>query len=348
MSRSIPIRSIPIRRTWRALRLALGTLAALSVVVTAHAIPTNPDPCHTAACTPWSNVAIAALNPATDAHQHRNANSLFGMAGAYKTYSVWDDRTYRYDPVADAPLVKPPQDYGHGFINVPPRYIFDNTPGTDVPLWAQPLIGQVIDQWAAAVNELGTNSNNIATETKIQFQQVPPMMGGEITIKFSATYPIGNGANSGTFPNDSDIYDDGGVAMQPMPGGGAPQGGRSGILAFWTPATRTLTFNRNINWYQDTGNPANDNNPNFMPNLFDFYTTALHEWGHVLGLDHPMMPGAGTTMQPTQGRRNMANSGIIRTLDPGTVEGAKDLYTIIRCPQPVMPPAQPPPPQAGS
>jgi len=323
---------------------ALFALAGfLATSGAALAIPTNPDPCHTANCTPWSNVPIVGLMPASDGHQHRNAMNLWNMAGQYKTYSVWDDQAYRYNAAMDRPLFKPGdnQDFGHGFINVAPRYSFDNNAAamTDVPMWARPLIAQVVDQWAAAVNELGANSNGIPTETKIQFQQIA--MGGEILIRFADKYSVpavGGGMADWDFPNDDDIYDDGGVPIQPMPGGGSPQGGRSGILAFWTPATRVLTFNRKINWYQDTGNPAMDMNPNNMGNQFDFYTTALHEWGHVLGLDHPMNPGAGTTMQPTQGRRNMAMSGIIRTIDPGSLNGAKNLYTVIRCPQAGMPP----------
>lgn len=318
-------------------RMALLAAGLLAVAVAAHAIPTNPDPCHTAACTPWSNVAM--FNPGIDGHQHRDNQNLFDVMGVYKTYAVWDDNAYRYNAGADRPLRRPgdAQDFGHGFINRPPRYRFDNNVAamTDVPLWARPLIAQVIDQWAAEVNELGMNVNGIQTETKIQFQQV--VQGEEILIRFADVFPVralpGGGWEEWPFPDDYDIPDDGYMPGQPMPGGGAPQGGRSGVLAYWTPSLQVLTFNRKIMWYQDTGNPMMDMNPMNQPTRFDFYTTALHEWGHVLGLDHPTNPAAGTTMYPTQGRRNMPN-GILRTIDGGSLAGAKNLYTIARCPPP--------------
>jgi hypothetical protein len=320
-----------------ALVTAAGILAGTGV---AHAIPTNPDPCHTLNCTPWSNVPNNMLVPGVDAHQHRDAQSLFNVNARYKTYSVWDDRVYRYNAAMDRPLNKAQdmQDFGHGFINRPPRYRFDIAAGTDVPLWARPIITQVIDQWSDAVNELGNNVNMIATETKIQFQQV--VQNEEILIRFADKFPVSNGAGGWMdldFPSPSQIYPDGGAQNPPNPGGGGPQGGRSGVIAYWTPSRRILTFNRKLlmanKWYQDTGNPMMDNNPAVQPNQFDLYTTALHEWGHVLGLDHPVNPMMGTTMHPTQGERNMPN-GIIRTIDAGSLDGAKNLYTVARCPPP--------------
>lgn len=327
--------------SWSRGRVALLAAGLLALAGAAYALPTNPDPCHTAACTPWPG---AVANPATDGHQHRDPQNLFDVMGAYKTYAVWDDNVYQYNAGMDRSIrmATDMRDFGHGFINRPPRYRFDNNAAamTDVPLWARPLIGQVIDQWAAAVNELGANTNGVATETKIQFQQV--VQGEQILIRFANTYPArpaaGGGWEEWEFPYDPEIevedyYQGRYLPNQPMPGGGAPQGGRSGVLAYWTPALRVLTFNRRVNWYQDTGNPMMDKNPMNQPDKFDFYTTALHEWGHVLGLDHPMNAGIGTTMHSTQGRRNQQN-GIIRDIDNGSLDGAKNLYTIARCPPP--------------
>lgn len=317
-----------LRRARTAIPLILG-VGLLLAVGGAQALPTNPDPCHTAPCTPWSQVAIAVLAPASDGHQHRNGQVLWDMAGQFKTYSVWDDRTYQYNVAADRPYRKPAdnKDFGHGFITVAnaPRYVFD----ASVPMWAQPLIIQVIAQWTGMVNGGGVNTNGVMIQTQIQFQQVAK--AGEILIQFAATYPTGGGG-TGNFPYDSDI-DDYGNPMMPIPPipGGAPQGGRSGVLAYWTPSTRVLTFNSQINWYQ-----MMDPNPANGANQFDFYTTALHEWGHVLGLDHPTMPGAMSTMQPSQGRRFTPN-GILLNIDPGSLDGAKDLYTVVVCPPPPAP-----------
>ncbi len=298
--------------------LVLGLLGAGA----AWALPTNPDPCHTAPCTPWSQVPIAGLNPASDGHQHRDTHNLWDVPGLFRTYSVWDDRTYQYNAAADRSYRKPGdnKDFGHGFITIAPQYAFDPT----VPMWAQPLINQVVQQWIANVNGGGVNTNGVAIQTQIQFMQVA--MNGDILIRFAATYPIGGGG-TGNFPYDSEIDDYGNwPGLPPIPGG-APQGGRSGVLAYWTPSTRVLTFNSQINWYQ-----LKDPNAANGPNQFDFYTTALHEWGHVLGLDHPAMPGAMCTMQPSQGRRKTPN-GILLNIDAGSQDGAKDLYTVVVCAQ---------------
>ncbi len=307
------------RTSLAALLAAAGLLLAVGG---ARALPTAPDPCHTAACTPWSQVPIAGLLPASDGHQHRNTQNLWDVVGSYHTYSVWDDRTYLYNAGADRPFRKPAdaKDFGHGFITTPPQYAFDPT----VPAWAQPLINQVIAQWTASVTGGGANTNGVAIQTRIQFIPVA-VPNQDILIRFAATYPVGGGNPDGDFPYDSEITDPyGNWPVPPIPGG-APQGGRSGVLAFWTPSLRILTFNSQINWYQMLDpNPANG------AGKFDFYTTALHEWGHLLGLDHPTNPGALSTMQPSQARRGAAN-GILLALDNGSLDGAKNLYTVVVC-----------------
>jgi hypothetical protein len=233
----------------------------------------------------------------------------------------------------------------------PATYFFNNNVAamTDVPMWARPLIMNVVAQWMG-INGMENNVNGVPIEIRNQFNQV--QQAGDIEIRFAATFPVpkaGGGWEEIPFPYD--IYPDGGTPMPPpIPPGGSPQGGREGVLAFWTPALKRLTFNRNVNWYQEIGNPLDPKN---RPNQFDFVTTALHEWGHVLGLDHPDNPLANSTMQPTQGDRSMPN-GILRILDNGSVTGGKNLYAIARC-QPAMPgggcpdvtpgPTPPPPPE---
>ena len=330
----------PRRNGAKLLAPPLAAAGLLALAALAAALPTNPDPCHTANCMPWSTGAVP-FNPGANGHQHRTALSLFNVNGSYLTYSVWDDRAYRYNVAMDRPLsvaAGDPQDLGHGFITAAnqPRFYFD--PAATPPAWAQGEIQQVINQWSNMINGGGNNVNAVPIQTQALFQP-NGMIGGEIKIRWAPNYPVGPaGGGGGTQNFPSQIYPDGGSFPVPAIPGGGPKGGRSGVLAYWTPSQQVLTFNSNVNWYMSTGNAANDNNPNFMPNQFDFYTTALHEWGHVLGLDHPNMPGAASTMQPTQPDRGLP-AGIIRTIDNGSLDGAKNLYTVNVCPpvQPGMP-----------
>jgi MYXO-CTERM domain-containing protein len=116
-----------------------------------------------------------------------------------------------------------------------------------------------------------------------------------------------------------------------MPDGtwpGNPQGNDTsdGVLAFWTPSLRTLTFNAKAPWYI-----GNSNNPAVSPNMFDFWAVALHEWGHVIGLKHPDNAVNFTTMYPSISQRGvmtMAQINLTRGIDADTLDGARGLYTI--------------------
>ena len=82
------------------------------ITATTWAIPTNPDPIHTAAATPWIDPAAPVpFNPATGRHQHWSADPIDGVAGKFATYSVWDDNVYRY--AANVPT------QGHGYMQNP-------------------------------------------------------------------------------------------------------------------------------------------------------------------------------------------------------------------------------------
>jgi hypothetical protein len=292
-----------------------------------YAIPTSPDPCHTAPCTPWADIPIALLDPAIDQHQHRNAQNLFGEPGTYKTYSAWDNNQYQYNAGNDRSLRKATdkRDFGHGFMNLPATFKFNMT----VPEWARMLTISAKSVWEATVNEVvGKNVNGVLTKTRINFAEVPEPLVADILITFSTMYPTGPAENimDKPFPLEDEIEPDGSWPGIMPPGGGAPQGGRSGVLAFWTPSLKVLTFNSQIDWFRNI-----NADPMVAGNQFDFLTTAVHEWGHVIGLDHPDGARAGTTMFGLQPRRAGFGGvpGIIHTLDAGTRNGAKNLYTTI-------------------
>lgn len=324
------------------LRVGLGLCAIVAAVGSAApalAIPTNPDPLHTAAATPWSSVPIGALNAATDAHQHWNTDNLAGVNAKFKTYAAWDNNVYRYNSVADRPKSKALDgaDYGHGFMENVALYGFSpgnglpNNPA--VPFAAQSMFNTVPVIWSTAVNQTGVNNvNGVPVETKINWGNGGVGNFFDVTIRFATSYPVGaafpGGAGNRDFPDEIEIGNDG--TWGGNPGGGAAAG-IDGTLAYWTPSSRVLTFNSKINWfYADLMNPANDLLPTHAANQFDFVSVAIHEFGHVLGLEHPDNAVVNTTMQKTFPRRGGFNGqdGILRVIDGGTVDGARSLYTI--------------------
>jgi len=283
----------------------------------ARAIPTNPDPLHTAAATPWSSVLIGALNPATDQHQHYSTDDLFHSPGKFATYAVWDDNAYRYDAANDAPLA----DYGHGYMQNAATYRF----AASVPAAAKALFNSnVVGYWEGAINGPRVNATGASVDTRITFDEIAA--GGDMVIVFDSKYPTGGAGNivDEDFPSPGEIEPDG---TRP---GGDPGAGRNRVLAFWTPSIRQLTFNSLINWYylDPIVGPA--------VGQFDFVTTALHEFGHVLGLDHEgpmasvMFPRqASYVAGPLPGQVVPFDvTAENRALDVGTRDGSIALYTI--------------------
>jgi hypothetical protein len=154
----------------------------------AGAIPTNPDPIHTQAATPWPNPLPGGFNPATTMHQHYNADDLNGMAGKFDAYAVWDDSAYRYNAGADAEQAN----FGHGYMQNGATYTYDPS----VPVVAKPLFdNDVVGYWEGQINGPKLNSNNFPINTRMDFNPVAyigtlPNGGANILIKFAPTYPV--------------------------------------------------------------------------------------------------------------------------------------------------------------
>jgi Matrixin len=335
----------------RGLAVTRAALAALVVLAAARAraIPTLPDPRHDAAATPWSSVPIPMLNPFTDEHQHFDTSDLAGVANAFKTYAVWDDRIFRYNAALDRSLSKAldKQDYGHGFMAIAATYCFDKSffpPPGGLPLpkvpgpfpnWAMPLVTLAEQTWEIRVNNVfnAANVNGVPIATQLAFKAAKANC--DIHVRFDTEYP--RAGKQVPFPDDS--FDDQGHYN----GKGAnPGNGIDGVLAYWSPSTRELVFNSYIDWFQ----LANIKAPNAGPNQFDFQTVAVHEWGHVIGLEHP--PGAAprvdSVMTPALGKRALGGPpappaaarafGINHVIDPGSFVGASALYSIAKVPPP--------------
>jgi hypothetical protein len=324
-------------------RVTARGLAAASILVsagTAMALPPLTGHGDDALSVTWTSVAFPAFNGATDMHQHWKNQNLNGVNGKFKTYAAWDDANWRYQENLDRPLAKALDgfDYGHGFMNVGAVYGYDiPNPATEpagtpqrrpVPAAAQGLLPFAVNQWMTTVNQDGLlNSNGVSTVTKISFNygglNIGPLPGWQIQVRFADVYRAGT-ANGGVelpFPDYNEIDPHG-------TWGGNPNGANTsdGVLAYWTPAQRSLTFNAKVQWFF-----GNSNDPTVAANQYDFLAVALHEWGHVIGLDHPNAAAQFTTMYPSMSERGLMNAAqlaAVHTIDADSVDGARGLYTI--------------------
>ncbi|MEM1125773.1 MAG: matrixin family metalloprotease [Bacteroidota bacterium] len=74
-----------------------------------------------------------------------------------------------------------------------------------------------------------------------------------------------------------------------------------GTLA-WRTVGLDVQFNRTVNWNYGTGGPA--------PGEFDFYSVALHEFGHTHGLAHLINPSASMHFSISAGTQKRSISGV--------------------------------------
>lgn len=145
------------------------------------------------------------------------------------------------------------------------------------------------------------------------------------SVRDSAAIASGNRLNTASFADD--VF-------------GEPFG--SGVLAvtqtFYSPRTNTITeadvvFNRARTWNSYRGN--------LRSGTIDFRRVALHEFGHVIGLDHPDDHSQSVVAVMNS---HVSNVDVLQSDD---VDGAASLYgaTTTAAPPPIVPgPAPAPPP----
>jgi hypothetical protein len=240
-------------------------------------------------------------------HQHYNTVDLsddpshdpFAVAG------VWVNRT-NYNlvrepvpgqvfPVARYPIVP------HGFIDESdpekiPRYRFvgdnwtDNNPQVKTEAeQAQELIVQAFEAWSAL--EAGVSPvSKLPLKTGLAFRMVAPNQPAEMDIRWGGLPANVNGVNLRTFD-------------------------QNGVTTSYT-----LRFNDSANfWF--FGKPEDT-----PANRYFFYTTALHEVGHVVGLFE--QDGAAAIGDIMMRAQRQGPAGAMDRIDPGSMQGAFALYSI--------------------
>jgi hypothetical protein len=105
-----------------------------------------------------------------------------------------------------------------------------------------------------------------------------------------------------------------------------------GAVAVWSPGTRQLRFRRYADAAKTTKHKwyigANAAGIDDVTTVDDFITVALHEIGHIVGLDH--QGDKDDVMYTLAGMGNVIRSqnGTFRALSGDDILGARDLYSI--------------------
>ena len=197
--------------------------------------------------------------------------------------------------------------------------VSDKWPDGTIPMQLQ-LVGPT-----SALTDGSRDWNESAESALAAWNKTIARVQFTIVRDSSAPKGDGNGVNNVFFSND--IY---GMAFG------------SGVLAVTTNWARRQTrtegdviFNNGLTWDSYSGT--------LRRSVQDFHRVALHEFGHVLGLDHPDENG-----QTVSAIMN-SHIGNLDQLSSDDVEGAQALYDAPAPPPPPVPPVVPPtiPPNVG-
>ncbi len=294
------------------------------LATSASAIPSNDPHPHKPGDVTWSEKPIPPNDPDSTNHQH-NSNLNLLLNSSYDTYAAWDSET----------LFSGPRDtwrfpvgtgnegsattYGHGFIAddfiSAIEYSFVGAGWNDenkglvnaaFQEWEKEAKtrphGSMVGQGGKLVRRPGTivginfDEDTFFTQTnfEIRFDLIPDGFGG-----FD-----GNETAAQWFPDDSPADPD--------------------------PFDLELVFNSNAIFNNSGMNTSWDSLPEgpvgAITSEWDFYSVALHEIGHILGLDHVDV-GDGSNLMAS-GSKSFNRGEIHRFIDTSDLQGAIDLYSI--------------------
>ena len=289
-------------------------------VSTAHAIPSL-------APHPHNNGTIffeddGTRNGSTNHNHLFNRSSRHSAAAGfrYDALAVWDNRSYRSDFNQLLKTPREPAVYAHGFIQdgQEPRYKFADGAGTNISFDddKKGLIKNGIQLWidaAKAQSQGKTTPDATKLVTGIGLKDAADNAEGDVSFEFRI----------GFFDNLQETHNTVGMWLtDPLQHWGTMGGPTAADLA-----KPVLAFDDDVKWLFDQ-----DKTPTGMQ--VDFFTIALHELGHVFGLDHPtaltgepLQGPAGVLMRGGIGIDNAMEGKKFRMVDPSSARGAASLYT---------------------
>ncbi len=318
--------------------------------VEAHALPIKPGgpptPTHGWDPTPWGD-------PPSDSHNHNHnenvnlENVLDPSNGMYDAYGSWFDdgsgmKFYYYTRgpgIVDAGKDDP--DYiGHGYIlkNNPVLYQYQPSFLDYAPAVALGLVNSTFDYWESEIN--GTKGyRNPTTMLGFSWNRAPIGQTPYINIYWypqwgngSYTDTNGNGrwdpgepfSESYTDSNGNGRYDPG-ETFADQDGDNLYDSENKG-RAWVNPASYPkLKFVEG--WYNN-GTWTDYFSDFGVTGTFDFYSTAIHEVGHLVGLDDLYNLPGGFPQSIMGDLHVNPDTTKSRTIDTGSIQGGIDLYSI--------------------
>jgi hypothetical protein len=307
--------------------MLVATITVFSLGSTAHALPS---------LNPHNHVLVGFVDPAAGGagvnHHHwdpafplypgngvvsdETNNSPAASVGdpfvnvSFDAYSAWDQRgnqaLYRNGDTLFAPVpANAVLNFGHGFIRQSVPYRFEGGAG-GVPAAAIADFNAAIGNWVGSATAACAINAFCNTPNRVFGMNFAP--GAAEDVNFNGTLDVGEDANlNGALDGFTVTWS---AAALPT------------VRARWRPGRQELEFDSTENWFFGGAGAI-------PVGMTDFYTIAMHEIGHMIGLNHIDTGVAGRLMRSdidVVATPAAAGTMGLRAPDVGSLFGTMALY----------------------